>query len=102
MAVYEIPMTPQPQRFTISLGNTDYELLVRFCPPASCWVLDINTVEGVPLIAGIALVTGIDLLGQYGYLGIGGRLLVQSDTDINHVPQFNELGVTGHLYFETV
>ena len=72
MAVYTIPLEPEPQSFTIALGGKEYRLTVRwFDAPEGGWLLDLATVEDEPVIAGIPLVAGCDLLEQYGYLGIG-------------------------------
>lgn len=100
---YEIPLTATPQRFTIALGDTDYELTVRWCPPASCWNLDIRSADGLTdIVLGINLVTGVNLLKQYAYLGFKGQQLVcQSDFDLHAVPTLDNLGTTGHVYFVT-
>ena len=65
------------------------------------WFLDLADANNNAVLTGIPLVTGLDLLAQYAYLGIGGMLVVQSDNDLSLVPDFNSLGVTGHLYFVT-
>lgn len=99
MIPYEIPLTPQPQRFLISLGGVDYELTVSWCGPASAWTLDIRSADGSDIVVGISMVTGVDLLGQYKHLGLPGQLVAQSDVDLDRVPDFGSLGVSGHLYF---
>jgi hypothetical protein len=97
---YEISLSAQPQQFQVSLGGVLYTLFVRWCPPASAWMLDIYASDGITaIVTGCPLVTGTDLLVQYAYLGIKGKLVVQSDVDVNLVPAFDELGVSGHLYF---
>jgi hypothetical protein len=52
-----------------------------------------------PILTGLPLVTGVDLLEQYGYLGIGGSLVVQSTNDPSLVPNYDTLGSTGNLFF---
>lgn len=100
MIVYEIPLTPAPQRFSISLAGTFYRLAILWRDNAQGgWVLDIATQDGTPIIGGIPLVTGCDLLAQYKYLGLGGALVVQTDHDPDAVPTFANLGVQGRLYF---
>lgn len=99
MAVFEIPLAANNQRFNIALSGVTYVMTVRWCPPASCWILDIASEAGVPIITGIPMITGTDLLEQYEYLGFVGALIVQTDFDPNKVPDFTSLGVTGHLYF---
>jgi len=99
MTPYEVPLTNAPQTFAITLAGVQYQFTVKWCGPAACWTLDIADSSGNPLIGSIPLVTGTDLLGQYAYLGIGGGLEVQSDVNLYDVPDFNSLGISGHLYF---
>lgn len=99
MTPYEIPLANDPQTLQIPLGGIVYTLTVQFNSIAGSWTLDIADAQRVPIVSGIPMVTGVDLLEQYAYLGIGGRLEVQSDGDVTAVPQFNDLGVTGRLFF---
>lgn len=96
---HEIPLTPTPQRFSISLGGVTYQLRSVWNPLAQAWVVDIADSSGQPIVSGIPLVCGANLLEQFDYLGIGGELIAQSDNDPNVPPTFNSLGSTGHLYF---
>lgn len=98
---YEIPLSATPQRLSISLGGVQYRLTVRWIVPMACWVLDISDVEGNPILSGLPIITGADMLAQYEYLNFGGQLIAQSDFDINAVPNFTNLGTTGHLYWVT-
>ena len=99
---YEIPLTPDPQRFTITLSGVDYQLTVQYREAGSSgWILDIADASGNPLVNGIPLVTGVDLLGQFGYLGFGGRLWVQGAADPDEVPTFDDLGVGSKVYWVT-
>lgn len=97
--VFEIPTSPTPQQFTVTLGGVTYVMTLKWCDPNASWLLDIADSNANPLILGIPLVTGADLLAQYAYVGIPGQLIVQSDNNVNLVPSFVTLGVTGHLYF---
>lgn len=99
MTPYEIPLSPTPQSFTIPLAGATYRLTVKWCAASASWTLDIADAADNAILSGIPLVTGADLLAQYGHLGIGGQLIVQTDTDPDAVPSFDDLGVTGHLYF---
>lgn len=102
MAVYEVPLTPQAQRFTISLGGVAYLLtLVWRDAGEGGWILDIADQVGAPIVSGIPLVTGADLLAQYAYLGFKGALVVQTDHDTDAAPTFANLGELSHLYFVT-
>ena len=98
--IFEIPLTPAPQTFTITLGSTDYNFTLQFRDPAPGWVLDIADANGNPLVQGIPLVTGVDLLQPFAHLNFPGQLRVQSDgPDPDAVPTFDNLGVNAHLYF---
>lgn len=102
MTVYEVPITPgMPQNFTVTMNSVVYNLRFTWCDPNQCWSMDINDSNNNPIVNGVPLVTSADLLEQYGYLGIGGQMIVQTDTDPDIVPGFYNLGVgaNGHLYF---
>lgn len=103
MAAFEIPLTPQAQVFDIQLAAVTYRLRVVWndSPLGGGWVADIADASEIPIAHGIPFVTGTDLLAQLRYLGIGGGLLVQTDSAPNAVPTFTNLGLQGHLYFIT-
>lgn len=99
---FEIPLSPVPQRFTITLGAVDYRLTVQYRKAGGAgWVLDIADANNVPLVSGIPLVTGTDLLAQYRYLGFAGRLWVQGAANPDDVPTYEDLGIGSHLYWVT-
>lgn len=100
LAIYEIPLSANPQTFTISMNGTSYEMTLKYrdCDQGG-WILDIADSSGNAMVRGIPLVTGIDLLGQYGYLGFGVGLFVTTDGDMWAPPTFDNLGSTSHLYF---
>lgn len=96
---YEIPLSPTPQTFGITLNNVGYQLTVQWRnTDQGGWFLDIADAQNNPIVSGIAMVTGADLLAQYGYLGLGFTLRVQTDYDLSAPPTFTNLGVTAHLY----
>lgn len=101
MPVYEVPLTPIPQSFGISLDGVPYNLTVKWNTVALCWVLDISDQNDTDILTGIPLVTGADLLAQYAYLNFGGQLTCQTDGDLTAVPTYENLGTDGHLYFTT-
>ena len=103
MAVFEIPTSPQPQVFDISLAGTTYRIRLSWnsTPDGGGWVADISDDLDAPIVQGIPLVTGTDLLAQLRYLGIGGGLIVQTEGNPNAVPTFANLGAQSHLYFIT-
>lgn len=103
MAIFEIPLTPDPQVFDIVLGGKTYRIVLSYKNVAEGgWILDISDTSGNPIITGIPLVTGADLLAQYSYLGFGGKLMVQTSVDPDVVPTFENLGIGSHLYWITV
>lgn len=122
MATFEIPTIATPQKFTTQIGGVSYNFRLTFhdahvaggrigvdtnkgatvdTGDIGGWLLDIATIDNVPMISGIPLVTGADLLAQYVYVGIAGSLTVASDSDPNATPTFEGLGSSGHLYLTT-
>lgn len=105
--VYEIPLDPNAQSFSVSLSGSSYQFTLIYRDSAvnnslpSAWVLDIDDVLGNALVHGIPLVTGIDLLAQYRYMGFVGGLIAQTDGDIFTTPTYDALGKTAHLYYVT-
>ena len=93
-----------PQTFQITLSGTVYILTVRYRnDPAGMggWVLDIADASSNDIVTGIPLVTGANLLEQYAYLGFVGGLYVQTGSDPDAVPTFDNLGGDGQLYYVT-
>lgn len=102
MTTYEIPLNAASQTFQIQLAGVTYALtLIWREAPGGGWILDIADGSGNRILSGVPLVTGADLLAQYAYLGIGGELWVQTDSDAAAVPTFGNLGTDSHLYFVT-
>jgi predicted Zn-dependent protease with MMP-like domain len=99
---YEIPLTPDPQRFTVTLSGVDYRMTVQYRDAGGAgWVLDIADATNQPLVSGVPLVTGADLLGQYRHLDFGGRLWVQGAANPDDVPTFEDLGIGSHVFWVT-
>lgn len=99
---FEIPLSPEPQRFTITLGGVDYRLTVQYRKAGGAgWVLDIADASNQPLISGLPLVTGVDLLAQYRHLQFGGRLWVQGAENPDDVPTYDDLGIGSHVFWVT-
>jgi hypothetical protein len=96
---YEVPLGPEPQKFSVQLAGVPYICRVQWNAVAQCWMLDLADSDDAAIISGIPIVTGIDLLGQYQHLGLGGSLLAQTDYDPDAVPTFENLGTAGRLYF---
>lgn len=101
MDVYEIPLSPTPQVFSIPLSGVVYRLSFQWIESdiSSGWVMNIADAQESPIVSGIPLVTGINLLDQYGYLGFVGGMAVQTDHNPDLVPTFTNLGETSHLYY---
>ena len=98
---YEIPLIASPQTFSITLSNVDYNILIVWNTVALAWVINFYDVNQVPILTGIPLVTGVDLLLPYPDLAFGGKLFAQTDHDLTSPPTFENLGITGHLYWVT-
>lgn len=97
--VVEIPLQPTPQKLSVTLNSISYQLRVVWNAANQSWVMDISDTNGVPIALGLPLVTSSDLLEQLEYLGIGGKMLAQTDFNTSAVPTFDNLGSTSHLYF---
>jgi hypothetical protein len=99
--VVEIPLTARPQTFSVVLEGVTYGIRLYWLVPADCWVINISDAAGNLLIGGVPLITGANLLTQYRqYVGPPGQLLVISDhLPPDAVPNFTDLGVTGHLFY---
>lgn len=100
MAIYEIPLTAKPQKFSIALSGTTYRLTMKWSAFGQCWMLDIADADDVAIVSGIPVVIGSDLLAQYEYLNFGGKLYAQSDDGLP--PNFTNLGETAKVYWETI
>lgn len=101
MNYYEVPLSPTPQRFSITLAEVQYSCLLYWNIYTSTWCLDIADAEQRPLVTAIPLVTGVDLLGQFQHLGFGGHLVVQIDGTPYGLPTYANLGQQARLIFAT-
>lgn len=101
MPSYEIPLTPEPQKFNIDLGSTTYELQLEWGYVNNTWLLHISTEDGVRLLSSIPIVAGNDLLEPYAYMNFGGELYAQTDGDYLAAPTYENLGTLGRVFFVT-
>jgi hypothetical protein len=101
MATFEIPLTPNAQQFEIALSGKKYKIRVRWNVAGACWMFDLSDVDDTPILSSIPMVTGCDLLAPYGYLNLGGKLVVATDYTPDAVPTFDNLGTASHLYWIT-
>jgi hypothetical protein len=98
---FEIPLTPAPQTFLVSLVGAQYTFTLQWRDTMNGgWVLDIADASGKAIVSGIPLVTGVNLLAQYAYLGLNFELWVQTDA-ADAPPTYTNLGITSHLYAVT-
>lgn len=98
---YEIPVTPQPQRMVITLAGVPWNLGLWWNDICGKWIMDLSDQNKVPVLMGIPVVAGVDLLGQFQYLGIGGSLVVQTDSNPNMDPGYTDFGLGSRLIFVT-
>lgn len=99
MAIWIIPLTPEPQSFGITLAGRELRLTVRWHEaPDGGWLLDIAEPESrAPILGGVPLVAGCDLLAPYAYLNLGGELRIDGDEP----PTLDNLGDNVRLLFVT-
>lgn len=98
---YEVPLTAEPQRLTVTLSGTPWFLTLSWNIPMGVWLLDFANANQEPVLSGVPLVAGCDILGQYQYLGFNGSLVAQSDASEFLPPDFNNLGTTARVLFVT-
>lgn len=121
---FEIPTSGTPQVFSIQLVGVTYNMRLTYheanaespdgltgfdtgsstltdLNQLSSWMLDIFDSANNPIVLGLSLIPGIDLLYQFGYLNLGGALVVATEGSENLVPTFPGLGIDSHLYFVT-
>jgi hypothetical protein len=97
-----MPLANTPQTLTITLNGITYNMRVVWNQAGKCWIADFYDSNNVPILLGAALVTGDDLLECFGYLGIGdnaGQLIVQTASNTDAVPTFDNLGTDGNLFY---
>lgn len=99
--VFGIPLqVGTPQTFSIALSGVTYQLTFLYRNnDLGGWTVDIADDRGNPIAQGIPLVTGADLLAQYKHLGFGGSLYVQTTSNPDAVPTFDNLGDDGQVYW---
>jgi hypothetical protein len=96
--VFEVPLSPSPQVFSIDLNGTSYRLTFTYRDTAmGGWMMDVATDAGTPLACGLPLVTGANLLGQFEYLNMNGAMVVVTDGDETAIPTFFNLGIQSRL-----
>jgi hypothetical protein len=101
MQVFEVPLSPEPQRFNITLAGVPYRLTFTWNddPLTGGWYMNIADNSGNLIRGGIPLTTGVDLMEQFKYLEMGGGFAVQTDHDTLAAPTYENLGINSHLFF---
>lgn len=107
--IWKVPITPaRAQMMRLDINGTFYTLHLKFNSVIGAWVMDVNdSSDTVNLLHGLPLVTGSDLFGQFRHLGIGGGLpmivvTIGPGQSPDEIPTFENLGLDGHVYFETL
>lgn len=96
MAIYQIPLTANNQKFNVQLNGTTYKF--RTIYRGDTWFLDIMDVSENSIISGIPMLMGDELLAQYQYLISGSLYVVNNNADQSQ--SFNDLGDKILLYWE--
>lgn len=106
--ISEIPTrSGRPFSEIISWNGVDYLLQFKWNIPTQCWILDIlDNNTNTPILMGIALVTGCDVLEQFGYLEVAAQAAIEvmvrgPFVSPDTVPNFDNLGIDGHVYLLT-
>lgn len=98
MQFNEIPLTPDNQKFLVTIGGLVCTMSLIWRDVAG-WTLDVMDSGGNALMTGLPVLTGVDLISQHPDLGIKGRLVVVTDNDAPGETTKNNLGVKSHLIF---
>lgn len=98
---YEVPLSPNPQRFVIGLVDVPYNCSVYWNQVSECWCIDIADVDQNMLVAALPIVTGVDMLAQHRHLGFGGSLVVQVAGEPYSDVAYQDLGVGALMLFVT-
>lgn len=102
MALFQIPFSNIPQRFSIELGGVLYNLVNRWNPmEEGGWLIDIFDADEQPLVMNLPLVTGADLFGQHKHLGLPGELIVYTDGEESALPTLENLGTESNAWLVT-
>lgn len=100
MALYEIPLTPDNQTFSLRIGDNTlgFRLIFR---DAAGWVIDMASAAGDTLIQGLPVLGGVDMLAPYAYLELGVKLFAVSGENVPEHPNATTLGNGSRLLFMT-
>jgi hypothetical protein len=99
MSTSRIPLMPQAQTLSISLGGNDYRMRFLWNTMAGVWMMDISAMDGTPILSSIPLISEMDLIEQYGYLEFGGGFVARTLGKYGVPATYSNLGGEGNLYF---
>lgn len=99
MAIQEIPLTADNQKFSINIAGTTYRISIIWRD--LYWIMDLQNDRAEPVISGIPLVTGADLLAQYAHMNLGFKLVMVCDDSAQDYPTKSDLGGRSHLLVST-
>lgn len=101
MALLRIPTEPYPNTTMQSdLDGTTYSFRFRWSERASCWHMDMWTLDGVPVVLSARLVTGFPLLRRVvRELRPPGELIVLDLTGPGEEPTLEEFGSRFALFY---
>lgn len=100
LQVFRIPLTPEPQRFNITLKEQALIMQVRWNHECESWVFDMFEGETeTQILLNMPLVTGVDLLSQHQHLNFSGSLVVATDGSVDTEPALENLGEESNLYY---
>lgn len=98
--LYRIPLTNEPQRFDMDIGELSLTLTAVWNGELPAWeltALNVNTSEY--LFTSLPLVTGTDLMSQFKHLGIDGILFTTTLGDTDAPPTLENMGIQAFLYY---
>jgi hypothetical protein len=101
MALLRIPTVPYPTTTQQSdLDGTSYSMRFRWSARASCWHMDMWTLDGVPVVLSARLVTGWPLLRRVVRENRpAGELIVFDLTGPGEEPTLEEFGSRFQLFY---
>ena len=97
MPLYEIPLSAQNQKFSISLAGRQYKL--RFVYRIDAWFFDVLDMAENMLIPSLLMCQGINLIEQYQHILKGGFYVINIKKDESQA--FTDLGSNIQLYWES-
>lgn len=98
MNIQEIPLTPDNQQFSITLGGKSWRMQLLWRDIAG-WILDIHDSNNTPLLTGVPLIPETNLLAQYPFLPFDGMLVMTCSAGTPEYPTQYNLGAAARFYF---